>query len=216
MANSCARHVFACSLRVTRLETDGSPAVGANNMYVSDALATIAIASNIEEGDEFVVKNGCGELCVNVKACDQLKRLDLTMGLCYPDPELLELLLEGSKLNTDGAAVGFAYPSLGETGCTDGVSVEWWSKRYDVGGSLDSTYPYEHYIAPKTFWVPTNRNFENGPVTVELTGFAIENDNWGNGPENDYHGTSDRSLQSLPEADLPTPTCGYQTVGAAS
>lgn len=215
MANNCARHVFVCSLRVARLTSTGAPEVGANNLYVSDALVTLTITPNISEGDEFEVKNGCGEVCVNVKDCDRLKRLDLTMGLCYPDPELLELLVGGSNVLTSGDAVGYAFPQLGSGACPDGVSVEFWSKRYDVAGAADSTFPYEHYVMPRTFWQHSARTFENGPVSVELVGFATENDNWFDGPENDWPVASTRVLQSLPTNTLPTPSCGYETLVAS-
>ena len=214
MANTCARHVFACSLRVARLDTDGSLLTGADNLYVSDALLTIAITPNIEEGDEFRIKNGCGELCVNVKDCDRLARLDMTMGLCYPDPELLELLVGGSAVLTSGDAVGWALPNLGSGTCPDGVSVEFWSKRYDIGGAPMSDFPYEHYVMPRSYWQISARNFENGPVTTELTGFAVENDNWGGGPNDEWPVASDRALQSLPTTDLPTPACGYQVLAS--
>lgn len=213
MANTCSRHVFGCSLRVARLEADGTPDIGANNLYVSDALLTLTVTPNVEEGDEFVVKSACGELCVNVKDCDKLKRLDMTMGLCYPDPELLELLVGDSVVLTSGAAVGYAYPRLGGVGgCPNGVSVEVWAKRYDASGNPESVFPYEHYAYPRVYLQHSGRTIENGPVTTELTGFAIENENWGNGPENDWPVASDRAAQNLPTATLPTPVCGYQSI----
>lgn len=213
MANTCARLVYACSLRVARLTSDGSLDTGADGLYVSDALATIGVAFNTEEGEEFTVKNGCGELCLNVKGCDQLKRLDLTMALCYPDPELLEMLINGVVL-TSGAAVGWGVPHTGSTTCPNGVSVEFWSKRYDSSGSQEAAFPYQHYVLPRTYWSINAHNFENGPVTTELSGFAIENDQWGAGPDGDWTVASDRALQSLPETTLPTPVCSYQTLAS--
>lgn len=211
MANTCRRELFACALRVARLDSDGTLLEGANNLYVSDALTTLALTFNVEEGDEFVVKNACGELCVNVKNCDQLKRIDLTLSLCYPDPELLELMVDGSTLLTSGAAVGYAIPALGSATCPDGVSIELWAKRYDSGGALDGTFPYSHYVLPRTYWQHSARTFENGPVTAELTGFAVENDGWGLGPNAEWpaDAQSDRALFSLPDADIPTTQCGY-------
>lgn len=214
MANDCARHVFGCSLRVARLNADGSLDFGANGLYVSDALLTLSITPNIEEGDEFRIKNACGALCVNVKDCDRLARLDLTMGLCYPDPELLELLVGNSNVLTDGDAVGWALPPLGASDCPSGVSVEVWAKRYDSTGAPSATFPYEQYVLPRTYWQISARNFENGPVTTELTGFAVENDLWGDGPSGEWPVASDRALQNLPVTSVPTPTCGYQVLAS--
>lgn len=211
MPNDCARHVFVCAMRVARLEANGVPDPGANNLYVTDSLATLTVTPVISEGEEVEVKNACGEVCVNVKDCDRLKRLDLSLGLCYPDPQLLELLTGGVVL-TSGNAVGYGMPPLGQAACPNGVSVEVWAKRYDVAGAPDADFPYEHYALPRTYWQHGAKTFENGPIQIELNGFATENDNWFNGPANDWPVASDRVMQSLPKASVPTASCGYQTI----
>ena len=213
MANNCARQVQACAIRVARLDGAGVPDPGASNLYVTDALTQLGVEPVIAEGDEFEVKNACGEVCVNVKDCDRLRRLDLTLGLCYPDPELQELLAGGTVL-TSGDAVGYAFPELGAAACPNGVSVELWTKRYDTGGSLDADFPYEWYVLPKTFWQHSTRTFENGPITIEFQGFAVENENWFDGPLNDWPVASTAVMQSIPTATLPTTACGYQTIAA--
>jgi len=214
MANNCRRQIQSCALRVTRLEPNGVPDPGANNMYVSDALTTLGVETVLAEGDEFEVKNACGEVCVNFKDCDRLKRLDLTLGLCYPDPELLELLAGGTVL-TSGAAVGYAYPALGAVACPNGVSIELWAKRVDTAGAPDSDFPYEWYVLPRTYWQHGTRTFENGPITVELSGFGIENENWFDGPDNTWPVASDSVLQSIPTATIPDTACGYATVAVS-
>lgn len=214
MANTCRAHVQACAMRVTRLEPNGVPDPGADNLYVSDALTRLEVTTVLSEGDEFEVKNACGEVCVNFKDCDRLKRLDITLGLCKPDPELLELLAGGTVLES-GAAVGYAYPAIGQTSCPNGVSIELWAKRITDSGALDPDFPYEWYVLPRVYLNPTTRTFENGPITVELTGEAIENENWFDGPSNDWPVDSDRVLQSLPTTTMPTPTCGYQSLVAS-
>ena len=214
MANDCLAHVQACAIRIARLEANGVPDPGANNLYVSDSLTSLAVDPQIEEGDEFIVKNACGETCVNVKDCDRLKRINLTLGLCKPDPELLELLTGGVRL-VDGAAVGYGFPSIGAAGCPNGVSVELWAKRYTDGGSLDGTFPYAWYVIPKAFFAPGRQTFENGPITVELTGFAVENENWFDGPLNDWPVDSDRVMQWIPTAALPVAQCGYQSIAVS-
>lgn len=214
MANTCRRQLQACAIVVTRLEADGSPDAGANNRYISDALTQLVTTPVLSEGDEFEVKNACGAVCVNFKDCDKLKRLDLTLGLCYPDPELLEILAGGTVL-TSGAAVGYAYPEIGAASCPNGVSVELWVKRVDSAGALDATFPYERYVIPRAYFFHGGRTFENGPITVELTGYAIENDEWLDGPQNDWPVASNRVIQSLPVATVPSAVCGYQSALAS-
>jgi hypothetical protein len=206
--------VQACAIRVSRLESNGVPSPGADSLYVSDALTQLQVTPVISEGDEFEIKNACGEVCVNFKDCDRLKRLDLTLGFCYPDPELLELVAGGSLL-TSGDAVGYAYPELGATSCPNGVSIELWARRIGTDGSSDADFPWEWYVLPRTYWQHSTRTFENGPITVELTGFATENENWFDGPLNDWPVGSDRVLQSIPSASIPDPACGYAELVAS-
>lgn len=213
-----AAQVQACAIRVTKLDTDGSPLVGASSIYVSDALTQLQTETVIEEGEEFTVKNACGATCVNVKDCDRVKRLNLTLGLCRPDPELMAMLdggvvLTGATVNTL-VATGYGMPQVGLVTCPNGVSVELWAKRYLTGGSLDPDFPYEWYAIPKAFFNPGRRTFENGPITVELNGFAVENENWGAGPEGDWPDDSDRLLQNIPTTDIPTVQCGYQALAS--
>lgn len=214
MSNSCPSLVQACAIRVSRLDASGVPAPGANNMIVTDALTQLAITPVIEAGDEFKVKNACGALCINVKDCDRLARLDLSLGLCKQDPQLQELLTDGVVL-TSGGAVGYGFPRIGEAHCPNGVSVEVWAKRYDIGGSLDPAFPYEWFVLPKTFWQWDTRTFANGPIEVQLKGFAVENDNWYDGPTNNWPVASDRVLQSIPTNSLPTVKCGYTALVAS-
>lgn len=214
MANNCRRQVQACAIRVARLASDGSPIAGADNLYVSDALTQLVTDPELSEGDEFELKNACGEVCVNFKDCDRLKRLNITLGLCYPDPELQELLLGGTVL-TSGDAVGYAYPELGAATCPNGVSIELWARRIDTAGAPDVDFPYEWYVLPRVYLFPGGRTFENGPITVETTGFAIENPEWFDGPENDWPVASDRVLQSIPTATIPEAACGYQVATAS-
>lgn len=214
MANTCPAVVQACAIRVSRLDGAGVPDPGANNLYVSDSLTQLVITPEVEEGDEFTVKNACGAVCVNVKDCDRLKRLNLTLGLCKLDPELQEIIAGGVVL-TSGAAVGYGFPKIGEVACPDGVSIELWAKRYTSGGQLDPDFPYEWFVLPKTTWQHGARTHENGPLTIEFTGFAVENENWFDGPLNDWPVDSDRVLQHIPTDTLPDALCGYGQILAS-
>lgn len=210
MANDCLAQVQVCALRVGRLGSTGAPSVGASNIYVSDALVTLTVTPEIEEGDEFLQKNGCGSLCVNYKSHDQIKRLGVELTLCTPDPELHEILSGGTRL-TNGAAVGWAIEPLSNSTAPNGVSLEFWTRRILDDGSSDSTYPYGWWAMPRVYVKPGAKTFENGAQLSVFSGFATENANWGNGPANDWPVPSIRSIQWIPTASIPTATCGYIT-----
>lgn len=213
IANDCRAWVQGCALRVTRLADDGSPIAGANNLYVTDAMTQLGVATVKKDGDEFEVPNACGSICVNYKAPDTYKRLDVTLGLCIRDPQLLEILAGGTTL-TSGGAVGYAYPALGGEG-NDGVAIEVWTRRILPGGASDPTFPYERILLPRVYLFHDDVTIENAPVVAQLSGFAVENEQFLDGPQNDWVVASDRVLQSLPVATIPDASCGYGTALAS-
>lgn len=212
--NDCLPQVHACAIRVARLAANGAPLVGAQNLYVSDALSILTTTPVYTDGDEIEEKNACGNVAINYRGDDSFKRLDVALTLVTPDPELHEMLASGSEVLTDGAAVGWAYPPIGSVG-GNGVSIELWSKRID-DGDLDATFPYAWWVYPKVKNLRVGeRAHQNGPLLAPLAGQAYENPNWFDGPLNDWPATSDRVGQWIPTAALPDVVCGYQALVAS-
>jgi hypothetical protein len=215
MANDCLPQVAACVMRVARLDGSGVPAPGASNLYVTDALTKVTRAPQYEDGDEIKQKNGCGAVCLNYKSPPSYLREDITIELCAPDPELMQMLIGGTVL-TSGARVGQAGPAIGVISAQqqNGVSIELWAKRIR-NGVQDATNPWAWYVFPKvTNTKLTNANHENAAHLPSITGEAYENLNWFNGPLNDWPAASDKSWQWLPWNTVPTASCGYRTLAA--
>lgn len=216
MANDCLPQVQACAMRVARLDTDGVPLPGASNLYVTDALVSLDVSPVYTDGDEIEEKNANGDVCVSYVSDDSFKRYDVTLSLCTPDPELVEMLTDGGTVLTSGAATGYAGPSIG-TLTGDGMSIELWSKRI-TDGILDVTYPYARWVYPRVKNLRLGSyQHANGAILPQITGRAYENPNWFDGPANDWPVASDRAMQFLPVglSDKPTPSCGYQTLSAS-
>lgn len=213
MANDCLAQVQACRIRVARLDPTGVPQPGASNLYVSDALVSFGFGWETEAGDEISEKNACGTIKVNYRGDEQLRRGNVSINLVTPDPQLSEMLSGGVVL-TDGAAVGYAAPSLGPVD-SDPVSIEIWTKRIN-NGRLDSTFPYAWWVYP---WIehlrPDDHEHSNANLGMSFAGEALENDNWYDGPLNDWPSTSDRVFQWIPTTSLPNASCGYQTLAAS-
>lgn len=214
MPNDCKPQLQACALRVARLDGAGVPNPGNSNLYVTTAFTTVGFSAEVAEGEEFEVKNACGEVCVSYKDCDRLKRLNMDIELCYPDPELTEMLVGGVRL-VSGAATGYGFPRLNVADCPNGISIEIWAKRITTGGSLASPFPYAWWVFPKVFLQHNEDTFENGPHQPTFAGFAIENENWYNGPSNNWPVASDRVAQWMPTSTLPPDICGYQQLAAS-
>lgn len=215
MAQDCAGSLQVCRLRVARLASDGAPDPGAGNLYVTDVLIRLNADPQVEAGQDFSLPNGCGENVVHYQDEDKITRLNLTMELAKPDPELIAILA-GYETLLDGAdVVGFKYPALQGSVFGPPVSLEPFSKAI-VNGRLDAELPYWHWAYPWTEWRPAGGpNLENAALVTNLVGRGLENDNWGNGPANDWDQDSDRVVQAIRAADLPDAECGAQVLAAS-
>lgn len=215
MANDCLPQVGACRLRVTRLDANGVPTQGANNVYVSSALLSVAGAWDIADGAQILQTDGCGNEILNYTSPSTLRKMNLTINLVTPDPQLSELLSAGDVL-TSGGAVGYSAPSLAPL-AESPVSIEVWAKRIRAG-KLDTTFPYAWWVFP---WVsnlrPDDFTLENAPLLPTFVGEAYENTGWYNGPTNDWPlpNASNRVFQWIPTATIPTAACGYGTVASS-
>lgn len=210
MANPCYGGVQACRLRVARLDAGGAPDTGEDNLYVTDSIIQIQSTPEVEAGDEFTQKNGCGDICVSFKGKDHIKRVGLSLSLCQLDGELLEMLTGGSVLTSGGDTVGYAMAASDDDPIP--VSVEAWAKAWDgsqqaVDGS-DSLY--WRFVWPSTTWVMGQHTLANGVITIPLTGIGIENSGFGTGPGGDLPGAIPGAEAFLIDTALPDATCGYQ------
>lgn len=211
--NDCLPQVMACRLRVCKLDSNGVPSPGANKLYVTDAFASLTATPVYVDADEIEEKNGCGEVAINYKGDDSFKRLDVELQIHTHDPYLAEMLGLGTVL-TSGGVNGYAVPPIGAlTG--NGVSVEVWAKRID-SGALHAEYPYAWWVLPKVQNLRHGtKTFNNGAHIQTFTGQAVENENWYDGPLNNWPVASDRALQWFPTASMPAVVCGPQTVTAS-
>lgn len=213
VASACIPQVSACMLALTNIDTNGVPTPGAGNRYVSDALVSLAWSWEYEEPAEIKGENGCGETKVSYKPPPTRKRGLITITLITPDPYLSQMLSQGTVL-TDGEAVGFASPRLGQIS-EEAVGIEVWAKRIK-DGKLDPNYPYAWWLYP---WVQNLRDGDhehnNAILNTVFTGDALENENWFDGPLNDWPSTSDSPYQWIPTVSMPVAQCGVQAVNAS-
>jgi hypothetical protein len=199
-------HLQACRIRVTNLDPDGTPTVGVDNLYVSDALVSMGYTPVYEEGDEITEKNACGGVVVNYVGPSSFKRGDVSIQLSSPDP-FLGALLGGGDVITVAEVMGFAAPPIGQLS-EDGISIEIWVRRI-LAGSPDPDYPYGQWVYPMVRNLRLGEHTHgNETVKPNYTGNAFENPNWGDGPDNAWPATSDRVYQWFPVTTLPALSAG--------
>lgn len=215
MAARCPASLQVCAMRVSRLDATGVPDPGADNLYVSSALIRLVPTVVMRPGEDMELVSGCGEVCVSYKDRDKLKRFDMTMELCTPDPSLTEMLVGGETISDgNGDIIGWAAPHVGVDANPYGVAIEAWTKAI-TNGAQDPVYPWWRWVFPRTYWTIGDKNMENAPMTNPFSGYSEENVNFYDGPANDWPYTSDRCFQYALDTDVPTAACGYQTLAAS-
>jgi hypothetical protein len=199
-------------MRLAVLGTDGVPLPGPENLYVSKALTTVTLGSNVAEATELEERNGSDEICLNYTGVPSLKNGTFSIELCQPDP-YAEAILGGGDVLTVGpdAPAGFAMPALGPIN-RPGISIELWAHRI-LDGDIDPDYPYAWWSIPKVKnLVRQDANISNEAHKPTYQGIGLENPNWFDGPLNDWPASSDRWAQWVPSSTVPEPQCGYQAL----
>lgn len=118
-----------------------------------------------------------------------------------------------SNTTAGPGTVGYAYPSLLSDAKPYGVSIEAWSRAF-INGSQAAVNPYFHWVWPKVFLALGARTLDVNPIGTPLSGWAEENPNWGNGPDNGWNLDSSRSVFYRRESTFPSPSIGYQSTAA--
>lgn len=190
MAVNCGVSFGVCRVRVTRVDAAGNVSGTTDNSYVTDAVTQVTLTPNIETGDTFSQRNGCGCKVASFKANDTFNFFELSFQNSKLEPALQALLLGGVNSGDltilDGSdVVGAAFPSALE--CDEeepAVAFEFWTQHV-VGSGQDGLHPWIHFVFPKTVWQLGDNTFEEGIALPTMTGFTRSNSNWGDGPYGD-------------------------------
>lgn len=93
--------LFALGVRLTKLDTDGSPLTGTGNCYVTDSLITVGAGLTFTDNDAVSQVNGRGQTCVSYRADNTLIEGVLDpFQVCVPDPNIFSFLIGGAVILT--------------------------------------------------------------------------------------------------------------------
>lgn len=208
MAQTHLASVQGAALRVTRLNSNGTTATGASASYVISNFIRLSFTPEYEEGEEITERTAGGEVCVTYKSADTLKRVNIELAICDPDPEFTELISGGVLLTSAGQSVGYASGLTGADSNPNGNSIEVWS----YGVASGTRQGYIRWLFPFVQVRPSGeRVIENGLLASTFEGYGVGNAAWGNGPQDDWPYTSDRAWAYAQEATAPIGINGYQT-----
>lgn len=211
-ARICVPQVQCCAVRVTALNLDGSLIAGASTAYVTDSMVKVTRKPVYEAGDSLSEKTACGA-SETFQSPPTKTRDDLDFDFLTVDPNLLSIMVPNGAVLTAGQAVGFAAPAIGINSGQCGV--ELWAKRVK-NGVVDPDFPYAWHLFPYVNNLQEgDHEYSSSYGHLLLTGEAVENTKWFDGPNNDWPVASNRSHQWIPTTTIPTADCTFDTVAAS-
>lgn len=207
MSSVCQAPIQGTTMRVQKVNDCGTPTVGSCVSAVSTGFVSVEMQDQVESGQEIVVMNAAGLMCVNEKSPKQLKWIDVTITFCNVDPELFNLVT-GSTLVLNNAAspaaVGFQTRSSNYA--SGKFALEVWTNLSGTACTTIGTFslvPYGYFLLPNIVeGVVGDVKIENGAVSFTVTGRTKQGTNWGTGPKpvlaNMSTGASENLLVALP------------------
>jgi hypothetical protein len=231
MSANCVGSLQVCRLRVAQLTAGGLPDSGSDTGYISDAIIQANISVELESGDDFVLKNGCGNLCQTFKDSDRVKRVNIDMELCQLDSELVGLLVGADTfVDMSNNTLGAALPSSTDTP-SNGVALELWTKAWDsnqqanaslIGGSSNDVL-YFRWFFPFVRFQLGAMTLQNDILRIPVAGYGQENSDMpAEGPFQDFP-TAVEAAGGIVTAGgwflddtMPEAQCGYISVPTVS
>lgn len=188
MAALTPKPLKACAMRATLLDECGEPVdttTVANSQITFKDFISLSFSPNVEAGQDYTLRNACGELVYNTKDCDQVKYFDLTLRVAGLQPHLEELFgISNALVNVSGDIIGAAMKdtsgaSASSSGnCSANILLEVWTNNASKERCADnSDCPYVRWILPLTTnWsISGDTSFTNDIIGLEMTGIAEAN-----------------------------------------
>jgi hypothetical protein len=206
--------IFALGARITKLDANGAPLVGAANCYVTEALISASIGNTYSEPDAIQLTNGQGQTCVYYAPTPVLLNGTLEeFKFCTPDPYVLQWLVGGDVILDGEDATGYRAPAVNSDPVPNGVGIELWSKAVLDNSLLAGGI---HWVLPRAKLTPSEALAMGAedPMQPTFAGTLEQNPNFGDGPVGDITFPTDRIYQFNRVSSLPDLSVGTVAVVA--
>lgn len=188
----CPSYIGARRLRVTRLDHCGRPVYGDCSTAVSSGFVSVEFEPEVQEGEDYTLRNADGDLCVSERGQDALQWINVSIEFCNVDPELWQIMNPTWKTvkNAKGEVTGFR---IGEKFSDEqGFALEVWPKAAGqtalCDDAPDDAQPNGYFLLPYVIGgAPQGWTLEDGTATFTLNGRTKAGSLWGRGPYNITH-----------------------------
>lgn len=218
MPATCVSPIKASVIRLIKLNSCGVPVTGASSsVSVFKGFTQVAATPEYEEGQEFILKNADGSLCVNEKDPNELKRVGLDVEVCTLDPDL-QVIATGERLLTNGAPATGTGVAYGEGQLLSRFSLELWQpiagagacspggvQQYvywlfgNVGNTMVGDFTFENDVFTYSFSAETKAWFTGWPSLIGALATGLGTNTLQ---------TGEHFLWNITTTPPPTPVCG--------
>jgi hypothetical protein len=196
MTTSILKSIKGKVVRLTRLDECGAVIEGSCTTVVSECFISVTMSGEYEAGTEYVQKDAWGDLCINDKDPDILKRVNVSIQFAEINPDALDIITESSPVIVAGNTIG---SSFGSTPNETSFALEVWTKR--TGVDCNATTPeWGYFVLPyvRNGKIDGDITIENGALTFTVMGEAFGAPaTWGTGPYD-----TNPFVQSFPAGDI--------------
>lgn len=213
MAAKCLAQIHLCRLRVTRLNSDGTPHASANNEYVTDNPMVLTVNPDVEAGQDRVLIGGCDCIVARWRGFDKLKGFTLELDMGEIEPGLFEMLTGATIIDDLTDPIGLSFPTQAfdcSSAVQPNVAVEAWATGVEED-QQSTTWPYVRWIFPSSFWQWGQQTLQNDFAQPKFTAFTRGNTNWGEGIYGDQPASIGQLGGFFYDDTIPAASCGYQT-----
>jgi hypothetical protein len=189
MVAVCQAPIQGTTMRVQAVDSCGTPKVGSCVSAVSTGFVSVEMQDQVESGQEIIVLNAAGIMCVNEKSPKQLKWIDVTITFCNVDPELFGLITGSTLvLNDAGSPAAVGFQTRTSNYATNAFGLEVWSNISQPACATLGTFslvPYGYFLMPNVIeGTVGDLKVENGAISFTVSGRTKQGTNWGTGPKN--------------------------------
>jgi hypothetical protein len=196
MATQILKSIKGKTVRLTRLDSCGVVIEGSCTTVVSDCFVSVTLSGEFEAGDEYIQKNAWGELCINDKDPDILKRVNVSIAFAEINPDALDILTAANPVVSGGNTIGSTWSAEPNESA---FALEVWTKRTGVD-CTGSDPEYGYFVIPfvRNGKIDGDLAIENGTLTMTVMGEGFPAPaSWASSPY-----TPNPFVQPFPAGDL--------------
>jgi hypothetical protein len=151
------------AIRVAQIdECTDLPIPGTCRGYLFNCFRNTELTTNVEEGEQTILRNDSGKKCFTSRVCDELTNVGITFELLNPDYELTNILTGQSLINDGIENIGWFHTD--GLNCTPWLCVELFEQVPDE--ACAAGHRYRRIVLPKVRFKPVGSPTREGQLRI--------------------------------------------------